>query len=97
LEVADIDLSKPLIRDDKGKPTEEESGEYTVLEMLELELQREKELSLMDLVLYDSDWTVGFVDDSVVSDSDEEDDTIPLKDKVGSFEIQSSNIYNFLM
>lgn len=97
LEVAGVDLSKPPILDEDGNPTDEDPGNYTVKEMLEVELQREKELSLLDLILDETDWTVGFVDNSVVSDSDEEDDTIPLKDKVGSFEVQSSNIYNFLM
>jgi len=97
LEVADIDLSKPPIRDENGNITDDDSGLYTIPEMLNIELKREKELSMLDLVLDGTGWTVGFVDNSVVSDSDEEDDTIPLNEKVGTFEISSSNVYNFLM
>lgn len=78
--------------------TREETGNtLTIPEMLQLELKRQKDLSMMDIVLEETDWSVGFVDDSVLSESDDEDDLVQLKDKVGCFEIGSSNVYNFLM
>jgi len=92
LVIKDVDL-KEYDEEDRH----ETGNILTVPEMLELELLRQKDLSLMDVILEDTDWTVGFVDDSVLSESDDEDDLIPLKDKVGCFEIGSSNVYNFLM
>jgi hypothetical protein len=50
----------------------------------------------MYLILHEHGWTVGYVDPTVVPDSDIEDDRIPLANKVGYFEKDSQDIYSFL-
>lgn len=100
LDVSDIDLTQTVISENPEEIASDQPEtlpNLTIPEMLQKELQRQKELSMMDAVLEDSDWNVGFVDGSVLSESDDEDDLKPLPDKVGRFEISSSNIYNFLM
>lgn len=82
----DVDLSNP---DDPGK-------DYTVKEILLNELKREKELSLMDLILSETGWHVGFVDPTIDLSSDVEDDYIPLANRVGRFEVDSQDVYSFL-
>lgn len=75
---------------------ENHQGNYTLEEILELELQHQKDLSLLDVVTNHYGWTIGFVDNSVVADSGIEDDTIPLSNKIGKFEVDSQNVYTFL-
>ena len=70
--------------------------DYTLAEIIDLELQRQKDLSLLDFIADHYGWRVGFVDDSVVADSDVEDDRIPLSQKTGSFQVDSQNAYTFM-
>lgn len=69
---------------------------YTGTEILELELQRQHELSFLWLVLHEHNWGIGYVDPYINPTSDLEDDRIPLAQKVGKFEIDSQDIYSFL-
>ena len=69
---------------------------YTGTEILELELQRQHELSFLWLVLHEHNWGIGYVDPYIDPTSDLEDDRIPLAKKVGKFEIDSQDIYSFL-
>lgn len=75
---------------------ETHDGDYTLDEIIHLELQRQKDLSLLDVVANHYGWHVGFVDDSVVADSDVDDDRIPLSQKTGKFEVDSQNAYTFM-
>ena len=71
--------------------------EYSVYEILQLELQRQKDLSFLDCVLENTGWTVGFVDPTYNATSEDEEERQPLADKVGKFEVQSQDVYSFLM
>ena len=75
---------------------DDETIEYSLLEVLQREVQRQHELSLMYLILHEHGWSVGFVDPTVVPDSEIEDDRKPLWEKVGYFEVDSQDIYSFL-
>ena len=75
---------------------ETHDGDYTLEEVLNLELQRQKDLSLLDIVANHYGWHIGFVDDSVVADSDVDDDRMPLSQKTGMFEVDSQNAYTFM-
>lgn len=75
---------------------ETHDGDYTLEEIINLELQRQKDLSLLDVVANHYGWRVGFVDDSVVADSDVDDDRTPLSQKTGKFEVDSQNAYTFM-
>ena len=75
---------------------EDETITYSLTEVIEREIQRQKELSLMYLILHEHGWEVGYVDPTVLPDSDIEDDRIPLADKVGYFDKDSQDIYSFL-
>lgn len=75
---------------------EDEENEFTLLEVLQREVMRQNELSLMYLILHEHGWRVGYVDPTVVPDSDIEDDRVPLANKVGYFEKDSQDIYSFL-
>lgn len=88
--ISDIDLN---IYDEQSY---EITGQYTIPELLDIELQRQKGLSLLDYVLSDTDWHVKFVDDYTDSTTDNEDDAIMLSEKIMRFEIDSSNVYSFL-
>jgi len=50
----------------------------------------------MYLILHEHGWTVGYVDPTVLPDSEIEDDRIPLANKVGYFDKDSQDIYSFL-
>ena len=71
-------------------------GNYSGTEILDLELQRQKELSFLWLVLHEHNWGIGYIDPYVDLSSDLEDDRIPLAQKVGRFEVDSQDIYSFL-
>ena len=75
---------------------EDDSTTYSLADVIQREIQRQKELSLMYLILHEHGWEVGYVDPTVVPDSDIEDDRIPLANKVGYFEKDSQDIYSFL-
>lgn len=77
-------------------PQDEESEEYTGTEILENELERQHELSLLWLILHEHGWNVGFVDPYVNLQSELDDDKIPLANKVGFFQVDSQDIYSFL-
>lgn len=80
----------------KIDPDDPESEDYTGTEILETELDRQHELSLLWLILHEHGWEVGFVDPYVDLESDVEDDKIPLANKVGFFQVDSQDIYSFL-
>ena len=82
----DVDLTNP------NNP----EHDYTVKEILLNEVQREKDLSLMDLILRETGWHVGYVDPTIDLASDVEDDLIPLANRVGRFEVDSQDVYSFL-
>lgn len=75
---------------------EDETVTYSLTEVIQREIQRQKELSLMYLILHEHGWTVGYVDPTVLPDSEIEDDRIPLANKVGYFDKDSQDIYSFL-
>lgn len=77
-------------------PDDEEFGDYTGTEILEMELQRQRQLSLLWLILHEHGWNVGFVDPYIDLNSDLDDDKIPLQNKVGFFQVSSQDIYSFL-
>lgn len=74
----------------------ESGGNYTGTEILDLELQRQHELSFLWLVLHEHNWGIGYIDPYVDLSSELEDDRIPLAQKVGRFEVDSQDIYSFL-
>lgn len=80
----------------KIDPDDEESGDYTGTEILANELKRQHELSLLWLILHEHGWNVGFVDPYVDSQSELDDDKIPLANKTGFFQVDSQDIYSFL-
>lgn len=76
---------------------ESENNEYyTGTEILQLDLDRQHELSLLWLVLHEHGWSVGFIDPSIDPDSEYELDRVPLSERVGRFEVTSQDIYSFL-
>lgn len=83
--------------EDKVEPDNEESDErYTGTEILENELKREHELSLLWLILHEHGWNVGYIDPWFDANSELEDDHIPLANKTGFFQVDSQDIYSFL-
>lgn len=80
----------------KINPDDEESGDYTGAEILEMELQRQHQLSLLWLILHEHGWNVGYIDTYTDQQSELEDDRIPLANKVGYFQVDSQDIYSFL-
>lgn len=72
-----------------------DEGVETILslrQVIEIERDRLKGLSLLDMVLKETQgWKVGKVDKSIYSEY-----TTSLSDSVGRFEVQSQNVYSFL-
>ena len=62
---------------------------YTGTEILQMELDRQRELSFLWLILHEHNWGIGYVDPYVDPSSELDDDRTPLPDKVGRFEIGS--------
>lgn len=70
----------------------EEYETYSLVELIQMEIQRMKDLSLLDQILLECpSWTVGFVDKYI-----DEDYPKFLCDEVGSFEIDSQDVYSLL-
>lgn len=94
----DIDKNKYKYDDfdDKYVKLDEE---YTAYEIAKLEYDRIKGLSLLDLVLSDiPDWSVGTVDRSLYdTHTDINGAQILLENEVGWFEIDSQDVYTFLV
>lgn len=90
----DIDASHTLTEQEKKDGVT--YPDYTGTEILNMELQRERELSLLWLVLHEHGWKVGHVDPYIDATSDDKTDRIKLAERSGSFEIDSQNIYAFL-
>lgn len=94
----DIDKNKYKYDDldDKYVKLDEE---YTAYEIAKLEYDRIKGLSLLDLVLSDiPDWSVGTVDRSLYdTHTDINGSQILLENEVGWFEIDSQDVYTFLV
>jgi hypothetical protein len=89
-----INAARTLTAQEKKEGVE--YPDYTGLEILTMELQREKELSLLWLVLHEHGWKVGYVDPYFDDQSDVADDTVRLADKVGFFDVDSQDSYSFL-
>lgn len=83
-----------LVVDQSDK--DDETVTYSLAEVIQREINRQNELSLMYLILHEHGWEIGYVDPTVVPNSDIEDDRIPLANKVGYFEKDSQDIYSFL-
>lgn len=90
----EIDASHVLTEKEKEEGTE--YLDYTGIEILERELQREHELSLLWLILHEHGWNIGYVDTYVDENSDDQTDRIKLGERSGSFEIDSQDCYSFL-
>ena len=71
-------------------------NDFTVRQILLNEVKREKDLSLMDLILSETGWHVGYVDPTIDFSSDIEDDWVPLANRIGRFEVDSQDVYSFL-
>ena len=88
----DNDVLSQYLIDNNIVLTYEEYETYSLVELLEMETQRMKDLSLLDQILLECpSWTVGFVDKY----TDEETPNF-LCDEVGSFEIDSQDVYSLL-
>ena len=84
-------LSEYLVENDIAL-TYEEYEKYSLVELIQMEIQRMKDLSLLDQILLECpSWTVGFVDKYI----DEHNPNF-LCDEVGSFEIDSQDVYSLL-
>lgn len=88
----DNDTLSNYIIDNNIALTYEEYETYSFVELIELEMQRMKDLSLMDQILLECpSWEVGMVDDYIDEQFPE-----PLRNEVGAFEIDSQDIYSLL-
>lgn len=79
-----VDIILDDSSDEEGKP-------YTIAEILDRELEREHQLSLMWLLLYEHGWSVGYIDDYVSIDSPKK-----LCDMIGKFDVSSQDTYGFI-
>lgn len=73
-----------------------DADEYTVYEVLELELQRQRGLSFLHLVLEETDWEPGFIDPSYNATSQDPAEREKLADRIGKFDVDSQDVYSFL-
>lgn len=80
--VVTVDLSENI---DSGEPY------YTLLDVLERELDRQKHLSLLWLVLNETGWEPGLIDLSV-----SEDFPVSLPNEIGKFEVENQDKYSLL-
>lgn len=80
------------VKDEDGEVT----ATLTGAEILDLELQRQHELSLMWVLLHNHGWAVGYCD-PYIDLSAPSDEQIPLANRVGKFEIDNQDTYSFLM
>ena len=88
----DNDILSQYLIDNNIILTYEEYETYSLAELIEMETQRMKDLSLLDQILLECpSWKVGFVDRF----TDEETPNF-LCDEVGSFEIDSQDVYSLL-
>ena len=83
-------------------PDEKDQPDYTVKEVLKRELKRQKELSLLSLVLEAHDWHVGEIDmnrltkeESALQAGGIETNGL-LMNQVGKFDANNKDIYSFL-
>lgn len=70
--------------------------DYSVADLIQRQIAHEHELSFLWLVLHEHGWSVGYVDDTIDPSSPDEQDREYLKDRIGTFEIESQDIYSFL-
>lgn len=64
---------------------------YTITEILNRELEREHQLSLMWLLLDEHGWSVGYIDDYVSTESPKK-----LDDMIGKFDVSTQDKYSFI-
>lgn len=64
---------------------------YTITEILNRELEREHQLSLMWLLLDEHGWSVGHIDDYVSTESPKK-----LCDMIGKFDVSTQDTYGFI-
>lgn len=74
----------------------DETITYTAQEVIDRELARQNELSFLYLVLHEHGWTVGYVDPTIKPGSDNPADLEKLADRIGTFEVDTQDIYSFL-
>lgn len=72
------------------------SVHYSVSDIIQRQIDHEHELSFLWLVLHEHGWSVGYIDNTVDPSSSDEQDHEYLKDRIGTFEIESQDIYSFL-
>lgn len=72
-------------------------AEYTIYEVINLELERERGLSFMHLVLQETDWEPGFIDPTYNLSSTDPAEREKLADRVGKFQVDTQDRYSFLM
>ena len=75
--------------------------DYTLEELMDLEYSRMLGLSFLDVVLQDTGWTVGYVDDRLPDIDNpniinKDDASTLLSDKVNAFEDINQDVYSFL-
>ena len=97
-----LDFNKKKYTEDyeTGKYIESESDDiYTAYQLMEIEYKRIKELSLLDLVISDvPGWEIDEVDKKLYNEhSDVNGTPVLLQNEVGSFEIDSQDVYSFLI
>ena len=83
-----IDVYHYRMKDD------ETSGTYTVQEILDLEVKRMDELSLLTMLLKEHGWKVGYVDTQLRTDDNGKSYT--LAEETGQFQIDTQDIYSFI-
>lgn len=72
-------------------------AKYTIYEVINLELERERGLSFMHQVLRETDWKPGFIDPTYNMSSKDPAEREKLADRIGKFEVDSQDKYSFLM
>ena len=84
------------INNESAFENKEDNVTYTAKEILNMEVQRQKDLSLLTYILEPHGWKVGYVDTYVDLESDFADDRIPITQKIGKFDIDNMDVYSFL-
>ena len=94
-----LDIDKAVYCENEDGNIEKTDDEYTAYELMEREYRRIKELSLLDLVISDvPGWEIGEVDRNLYDEhADDNGNPILLQNEVGCFEVDSQDVYSFLV
>lgn len=87
-----IHITFNVKHEDPDNPLDQ--GEYTIQEVLDMEVQRMKELSLLTILLEDHGWSVGTIDPSVRINSLGQ--RVPLAYENGQFQVDTQDLYSFI-